>query len=200
MFDIVAAHVQEIAPDLGISSTTTRALHLRMLRSAIERGPEELQLILKEVLDLPVKQQKELAALLQETTLTSIITAAKTVADRLKFISALESIVFNPETKGRLKERSQLHKILAENTWVFGEEYNLWVSDKDLRNVLVKHKKLLGSPISIEDPVKVVGQKRAIIDLMLSRSTRRHRADDIEHLVVELKAPGCVVVYPFWQL
>jgi hypothetical protein len=24
---------------------------------------------------------------------------------------------------------------------------------------------------------------------MLSRATRRHRADDIEHLVVELKAP-----------
>lgn len=189
VFEIVAAHVHDIAPDIGQSSTTTQALHLRMLRSAIERGPEELQLILKEVLDLPVKQQKELAALLQETTLTAIITAAKTVADRLKFISALESIVFDPETRGRLKERSQLHKILAENTWLFGEEYNLWVNDKDLRNVLVRHKKLLGSPISIDDPVKVVGQKRAIIDLMLSRTTRRHRADDIEHLVIELKAP-----------
>ena len=189
VFDIVAVHVQEIAPDVGSSSTTARALHLRMLRSAIEHGPDELQLSLKEVLNLPVRQQKELATLLQETTLTAIITAAKTVADRLKFISALESIVFDPETKGRLKERSQLHKILAENTWIFGEEYNLWVNDKDLRNVLVRHKEFLDPSISIDDPVKVVGQKRAIIDLMFSRSTRRHRANDIEHLVVELKAP-----------
>lgn len=189
VFDIVAVHVQELAPEIGVSSATAQALHLRMLRNAIERGPEELQLILKEVLDLPARQQKELAALLQETSLTAIITAAKTVADRLKFIAALESIVFDPETKGRLKERSQLHKILAENTWIFGEEYNLWVNDKDLRNVLVRHKKVLDPSLQIDDPVKISGQKRAIVDLMFSRSTRRHRANDIEHLVVELKAP-----------
>jgi hypothetical protein len=109
MFDIVAVHVQEIAPDLGEVSTRTKALHLRMLRSAIERGPAELQMILKEVLDLPAKQQKELAALLQETTLSAIITAAKTVADRLKFISALENIVFDPRRRdGSKNARSSI--------------------------------------------------------------------------------------------
>nr|WP_223216910.1 ATP-binding protein [Agrobacterium pusense] len=189
VFDIVAVQVQELAPDLGTSSAKAKALHLRMLRNAIERGPEELQLILKEVLDLPARKQKELASLLQETTLSAIITAAKTVADRLKFISALESIVFDPETKGRLKERTQLHKILAENTWVFGEQYNLWVSDKDLRRVLEKHRDHLDPDISIDEPVKMIGKARGIIDLMFSRSTRRHRANDIEHMIVELKAP-----------
>jgi hypothetical protein len=189
IFDIVAVHVQEIAPDVGSVSDRSKALHLRMLRSAIERGPEELQMILKEVLDLPARQQKELAALLQETTLSAIITAAKTVADRLKFIAALENIVFDPETKGRIKERTQLHRILAENTWVFGEEYNLWVSDQDLKRVLERHKKLLDPAISIDEPVKVVGKKRGIIDLMFSRVTKRHRANDMEHMVVELKAP-----------
>jgi hypothetical protein len=189
VFDIVAVQLQEIAPEIGSGSDKTKAFHLRMLRSAIERGPEELQMIFKEVLDLPPKKQQELAALLQETTLSAIITAAKTVADRLKFISALESIVFDPDTKGRLKERSQLHKILAENTWVFGEEYNLWVNDKDLKRVLEKHKQLLDPDIIIDDPVKVIGKKRGIIDLMFSRATRRHRSNDIENMVVELKAP-----------
>lgn len=190
MFDIVAVHVHEIAPDIGLVSHKSKALHLRMLRSAIERGPEELQMILKEVLDLPVRQQKELAALLQETTLSAIITAAKTVADRLKFIAAIENIVFDPETKGRIKERTQLHRILAENTWVFGEEYNLWVSDQDLKRVLERHKQHLDPAILIDDPVKVIGKKRGIIDLMFSRVTRRHRANDMEHMVVELKAPS----------
>jgi hypothetical protein len=189
VFDIVAVNVQEFAPDLSAAPTKTRALHLRMLRHAIERGPDDLQMILREVLELPERKQKELAALLQETTLSAIITAAKTVADRLKFIAALESIVFDPETKGRLKERSQLHKILAENTWIFGEEYNLWASDKDLKRVLEKHRAILDPSIVIDDPVKVIGKKRGIVDLMLSRTTRRHRANDIEHLVVELKAP-----------
>lgn len=193
MFDIVAVHVEEIAPDIGEVSAKSKALHLRMLRSAIERGPEELQMILKEVLDLPARQQKELAALLQETTLSAIITAAKTVADRLKFIAAIENIVFDPETKGRIKERTQLHRILAENTWVFGEEYNLWVSDQDLKRVLERHKKHLDPSISIDDPVKVVGKKRGIIDLMFSRVTRRHRANDMEHMIVELKAPKVTI-------
>jgi hypothetical protein len=189
VFDIVAVNVQQFAPDLSAAPAKTRALHLRMLRHAIERGPDDLQMILKEVLDLPERKQKELAGLLQETTLSAIITAAKTVADRLKFVSALESIVFDPETKERLKERAQLHKILAENTWIFGEEYNLWASDKDLTHVLEKHRAILDPSIVIDDPVKVVGKKRGIVDLMLSRATRRHRANDIEHLVVELKAP-----------
>jgi len=189
VFDIVAVTVQDLAPDLTSTTPKTRALHLRMLRSAIERGPEELQLILREVLDLPKRKQKELATLLQETTLSAIITAAKTVADRLKFVTALESIVFDSEMKGRLKERSQLHRILAENTWVFGEEYNLWASDRGLKKVLETHKKLLAPDIVIDDPVRVDGKSRGIVDLMLSRSARRHRADDIEHLVVELKAP-----------
>jgi hypothetical protein len=193
VFDIVAVQLQKISPDVGGGSTRARALHLRMLRSAIERGPEELQTILKEVLDLPPRQQKELAALLQETTLSSIITAAKTVADRLKFIDALEHIVFDPDLKGRMKERTQLHKILAENTWVFGEEYNLWVSDRGLKHVLEKHKKHLDPDISIDEPVKIIGKKRGIVDLMFSRVARRHRADDIEHMIVELKAPKVVI-------
>ena len=189
VFDIVAVNVQDFSPDLATATPKTRALHLRMLRHAIERGPNDLQLILKEVLELPKRKQEELAALLQETTLSAIITAAKTVADRLKFISALESIVFDPETKKRLKERSQLHKILAENTWIFGEEYNLWVNDRDLKRVLEKHKAHLDPDIEIDEPVKVIGKERGIVDLMLSRAMRRHRPDDIEHLVVELKAP-----------
>jgi hypothetical protein len=193
VFDIVASQVQHFAPDVAATTRPARALHLRLLRNAIERGPEELQTILREVLDLPAKKQRELAELLQETSLSAIITAAKTVADRLKFIDALESIVFEPETRGRLKERSQLHKILADNTWVFGEEYNLWASDRGLKAVLERHRDLLAPDIDIEDPVRVYNQKTAIVDLMFSRTMRRHRSDSIEHLIVELKAPSVVI-------
>jgi len=105
----------------------------------------------------------------------------------------LESIVFDPETKGRLKERSQLHKILAENTWVFGEEFNLWASDKGLTHVLERHCGILDPDIVVDVPVRVPGKVRGIVDLMLSRTMRRHRADDIEQLVVELKAPKVVI-------
>jgi hypothetical protein len=190
VFDIVAVSVQDYAPEFREASIKTKALHLRMLRHAIERSPNELQLILKEVLELPLRKQQELAELLQETSLSAIITAAKTVADRLNFIAGLESILFEPEKKGRLKERSQLHKIIAEQTWIFGEEYNLWVSDKSLTQVLKKHKEYLDPSIVIDDPVKVIDKKRGIVDLMLSRAVKRHRSNDFEHLVIELKAPS----------
>ena len=64
-----------------------------MLKHAIERSPDDLQLIIKEVLDLPPRKQEELARLLRETSLTAIISAAKMVADRLKFITGLEAIL-----------------------------------------------------------------------------------------------------------
>jgi hypothetical protein len=105
----------------------------------------------------------------------------------------LESILFDAEKKERLKERSQLHQIVADNTWIFGDEYYLWVNDRSLTRVLQKHKEHLDPNIIIDEPVKVAGQTRGIVDLMLSRSVHRNRADDIEHLVIELKAPSVTI-------
>jgi len=193
LFDIVAVNVEKFIPDLAAASTKARSLHLRMLRLAIERGPDDLLVLLREVLELPERKQRGLAHLLQETSLAAVITAAKTVASRLKFIAALESILFGTETKERLKARSRLDRVLAENTWVFGEEYNLWGGDKAVRRVLEKHLRILGSDIIIDDPVEVTGEERGIVDLMLSRSVRGHRWGNTEHLIVELKVPQVVM-------
>ncbi len=189
IFDIVAVTVQEASPEFGDATSSQMALHLQMLRHAIERSPSDLQKILDSVLKLPKTKQKELAALLDEADLPGIISAATLVADRLKFLQGLRFILFDYEAKEKLKERSQLHKILEQNTWLFGEEYNLWASDKDLTSVLKAHKKNLDPSLVIDEPVKVVNKVRGIVDLMLSRKTARHRIDEFEHLVIELKAP-----------
>ena len=189
VFDIVAVTASDYMPDFQAARAKKKAFDLRMLRAAIEKSPQELQIILNEVLGLPKRKQEELADLLQGASLSAIISAAKLVADRLKFLSGLELILFDPDMKARLKERSQLHKIIEDNTWLFGEEYNLSVSDKGLTAVLKKHRKLLGEEIVIDRPVKHISQERGIVDLMLSRALRRHRADELEHLVVELKRP-----------
>ncbi|KVC56243.1 hypothetical protein WI72_15800 [Burkholderia ubonensis] len=111
------------------------------------------------------------------------------MSDRLKFLSGLEAVLFDPEPKKRLKERTQLHRIIADNCWLFGEEFALSVDDQSLTAALVEHKKLLGSEVVIDEPVKHISQMRGIIDLMLSRATKQHRANQLTHLVVELKAP-----------
>lgn len=189
IFDIVAVTVQEATADSADIPKPQMALHLHMLRHAIERSPTELQRILDEVLRLPKRKQQELAVLLDETDLSAIIGAATLIADRLKFLQGLRIILFDHEARQRLKERTQLHKILESNTWIFGEEFNLWASDKGLTAVLKAHKAKLDPDLVIDEPVKLLIRQRGIVDLMLSRVQKRHRANDYEHLVIELKAP-----------
>lgn len=194
VFDIVALNVNKHLQEFGEQSKRTKAFQLRMLRQAIERGPDELQHILTEVLDLPEKTQKELSKLLEEADLANVISASKLVADRLKFVHGLETLLFDPDSKRLLKERSQLHRMIAENnTWIFGEEFNLTVDDQSLSEVLRKHRKLIGDETIIDRPVKRIDGKLGIVDLMLSRSVPRNHADEREHLVVELKRPSVKV-------
>ncbi|MBU9232300.1 ATP-binding protein [Burkholderia multivorans] len=188
VFDIVAVNVARHLPDFSASEPKNRKFQLRLLRQAIERGPEDLQVILDEVLNLKKKEREELAQLLRDTTLPAIIGAAKIVSDRLKFLTGLEAVLFDPEPKKRLKERSQLHRIVAQNCWLFGEEFNLSVDDRSLTEVLIAHKKILDPNVVIDAPVKHISQTRGIVDLMLSKATKRHVVK-LTHLVVELKAP-----------
>ena len=122
VFDIVAVTAAQYLPDFSTTPQKNKAFNLRLLRQAIEKRPEELQLILGEVLKLPKRKQEELAELLRDVSLSAIISSAKIVADRLRFLTGLEAILFDTDSKKRLKERSQLHRIIAQNCWLLGEE------------------------------------------------------------------------------
>ena len=194
VFEIVAVTASGFTPGFNEAPRKQRALHLRLLRSAIERSPEDLQLILREVLDLPKRKQKQLAGILKGASLAKIIEAASTVADRLVFLAALDQILFDADKKGKLKERTQLHQILADNTWFFGEEYNLAVNDQSLTEVLRKHLKLAGrEDVVVDEPVVQAGDRAGRVDLMFSRQLKGHRVNELEHLVIELKRPSVKV-------
>ena len=193
VFNIVKVTTEEAHSELANCAPKQTELHLRLLKTAISKSLTDLQKIFDEVLRLPPKKRKELLMWLDETDLSGIISTAKLVADRLRFLDTLQLILFDETGKKSLKERSQLHKILEYNAWVFGEEYNLWASDKDLTNVLRVHKDILDPNIVIDEPVATCEGKRGIVDLMFSKVQRKHRANDIEHLVVDLKAPNVVL-------
>lgn len=193
VFDIVALNVARHLPEFDDAPVKNKQFQLRMLRQAIEKSPEDLQLIMTEVLNLPKRKREELANLLQDVSLSSIISSAKIVADRLKFLTGLSAILFDTGPKQRLKERSQLHRIIAENCWLFGEEFSLSVDDQSLTEVLRAHLKILGEDVVVDAPVKHISQSRGIVDLVLSKATRRHKANEVTHLVVELKRPKDLV-------
>ncbi len=94
VFEMIAVGASEHIAEFDTGGTKNRALHLRLLRAAIETSPRELQMILTEVLKLPTKQRTEFAELLQESSLPSIISASRTITERLKTIQGLEAIIF----------------------------------------------------------------------------------------------------------
>src|SRR5262249_41745027 len=125
------------------------------------------------------------------TTLSSMIKASSNVADRLDFLAALSHMVFDPETRRMMRKRSQLHRILENEAWVFGDRYTLLVSDRSLDAVLDRHLSILGRTQRAPEPVRRADGSTGIVDLMLSRARREH--DRRQHLIVELKAPDVTI-------
>jgi hypothetical protein len=193
VFDILAMNVSTSLRDFETQDARNKRFQLRMLRQAIEKSPEEVQLIMSEVLGLTRQKQEELAKLIKKTSLSAVISAAKLVADRLSFLKGLEAMLFETDLKRNLKERSQLHKILAENTWIFGEQFNLTVSDKSLTEVLQKHQQQVGTREKTKRSVKRLDGRKGIVDLFLTRRVPGARAEELDYLVVELKAPSVTV-------
>lgn len=196
VFDICAISVHDYLDSFRAGTAKDRKFTLRMIRTAVDENPAALKKILTELLDLPKEKQTEFAELLEQTSLSAIIEASKTVSDRLKFIAGFRELIFHPESKPTLKERRQLHRILEGETWLFGEEYLLTNSDENLNTVLakyldrlrpdekVKRKKTAAEPVTRDDG------SQGVIDLLLARELPQYGRTRKEYLVVELKRPS----------
>jgi len=189
VFDICALNINEYLPNFNDFDPKSKKLSFQLIKQSIAENPKALRKILADVLDLPPEKQDDLAELLEKTTLSAIVNASKTVTDRLDFLKGLDLILFEKESKERLLERSQLHRILADHTWIFGEEFNLSADDESLTAVLKKHLALLGKDRQDLAPVTQLDGKKGIVDLMLSRIIPQPKAEKREHLIVELKRP-----------
>ncbi|MDR1897918.1 MAG: ATP-binding protein [Prevotellaceae bacterium] len=191
VFDILALNLNEYLDDFDNINNKQKKLQLKLLQQAVAFNPTNLKKIIDEIISLPNDKADELIELLDNTSLSSIISTSTLISDRLKFIEGFSAIVYDIETKTHIKERSQLHKILADNPWFFGEEFSLSVSDQSLTEVLRKyHSKLAdGIVIDTQTPVLRPDGKIGIVDLMLSRSVPKNHEKEYEFLVIELKAP-----------
>ena len=192
VFDILALNLNEYIEDFDNINNKQKKLQLKLLQQAVEQNPANIKKIFEEVINLPKDKVDELADLLENTSLASIISTSKIISDRLKFIKGFEEIVFDTELKKHLKERSQLHKFLADNAWFFGEEFTISVNDQSLTEVLKKYVSHLGDNVDIDtqQPVLRSDGTVGIIDLMLSRSIPKNHKNELEYLIVELKAPS----------
>ncbi|MGO1545303.1 MAG: ATP-binding protein [Gulosibacter sp.] len=190
LFDLVAVAA---APAVKDSDLKSRKLSLELLKNAVETSPSSVHHILEAVLDLPKEQADELSTLIQKTSLDALLRVGNQVVGRLEFLTGLEEIVNDKSLKKSVTERKQLHRVLAEETWVFREEYALTADDNTLRTALKNHIEELGraelTPEDLGNPVLDADGREVVVDMMLSRvieQSRNHR----EHIVIELKRPS----------
>lgn len=185
IFDQVATTIARRLP----KAQSGKRITLRLLREAIALDPDGLYPVLDELFNLTKTDREDLKRLLDRTSLASLIRASTQVTNRLDFLAALKLMVFDPEVSGKVRERAELHRILEREQWIFGERYNLMVSDQSLDAVLKRHLEALGrDPAAIDlAPVRREDGTVGIVDLMLGQASRGSRGR--EHLVIELKAP-----------
>ena len=189
VFDVFAVQVNRAVPQLRTSPRQTKKLTYRLMREAINTNPSSIKTILTEVFSLTQQQQDDLAELLTHTRLPDIIDTAKTVSDRLIFLQILEKMVYNDAVGKPIKERTQFHKVLLKELWVFGEKYVLGTSDQSLKNLLHEHIRCLGRDMLIpEIPPEATEDLSRIPDICLFRQICPSY-EQYEHLVIELKRP-----------
>jgi hypothetical protein len=204
MFDIVAVTA---APALEAADATGRSFSLRLLAEALRSDQTALGRILREVLDLDPSTQDRLARLLERTSLTSLVELSRMVVDRSDFLFWLDRLLFTDEWSRALGEKPGLHDILVDNTWVFGDQWNLMLSEAGLTQVAKAHERALltdiDDPEAYEDPSQAAaahaeeaaaapvldaqGRQRRL-DLLLVQAGGRK--DEPQYLVIELKRPS----------
>ena len=188
VFDILAVNVESYLPSFEVADKKSKQFLFKLLAQALRDNPDSVQRVVTEVLNLKPDEQATLAKLLDATSLSNIISSAKTVANRLDFLIGLENLLFDRATKKKLGERDQLHKILEHEAWIFDEGFALSGSEKTLEEVLELHIDKLRK-YDANDPVWREDQKQGRVDLMFSRMVQP-RHDERDHLVVELKRPS----------
>jgi hypothetical protein len=150
------------------------------------------------VLDLTGEEQEVLLDLLERTKLASIIRAAQTVADRSDFLHALRRLLYADETRTVFREVDQLHPMLVNEPWIFGDEWNLALSETGLtrvvRTLITRHDNMEFA----SNPVLLPSGKRGRVDMVFSRHLPE--SERTRHLVVELKRPMRLTMTEFAQI
>jgi hypothetical protein len=166
-------------------------LTLSLISEALENDSKNLRKILNDIIELPEDKREDLAELLETTSLSNIIDAMTEVKNRLHFLSGLEQIIYDKDLNKNVLERRHLHKIIINETWIFGDEYTYGVDDLTLKNVLATYLKESLKRTDFEEIIKSEDNSNldTIPDVCLWQQYSLGTAGK-ENLVIELKRPS----------
>jgi len=166
-----------------------------LIDKAISNG--NIEYIFNKVLNLSEENLEKFQSLLEKTDLEDVVHFASLVSTKIEFLNFLHELTYGEISK-HLKERSQLHKIIEKELWLFGESYNgtpcLW-SDKKIGNILndIRDKHLNYSPTEEDGNLIETGEGLNDITDLFFYNEKITDNDEKEIMVVELKSPKCSI-------
>jgi hypothetical protein len=148
--------VNEYLPDFESQDDKSKKLTLSLIKESLENDTTSLQRILTEVIELPEDKRKDLFDILEETSLSNIIDAMTEIKNRLNLLNGIEQLIYDKELNKQIKERRHLHKIIVNETWIFGDKYTYGADDCYSKNVL---KAYIKDSIGREDFEEVINSE-----------------------------------------
>lgn len=193
MFDDLVFDINEYHHSFSKKHNEDKKITLELVKVAIEEGNDYLKHVLTEVLSLSEDKVRDFSDLMMHTSLSNIIDTMKTITNRLQMIHELRTMIFDKKYKSKTLERRQLHKVVRDNTWIFGDDFTYGVDDANLKNVLKAHLEFLGR----EDFEEITqsqdnSELRDIPDICLWRQFPCSKSEHRRNLVIELKRPSKV--------
>ncbi|GGA97906.1 ATP-binding protein [Puia dinghuensis] len=188
------AYLVEDEYKLMDKDSTIRGLFYSLIDRSLASG--HVEDIFTKVVRLSDANMEKFHQLLEKTELENVITFASAVAGKLEFLEFLHELIYG-DVGEVLRERSQLHKIIESELWLFGEAYNgtqhLW-SDKKIGNILkeLRDKYLVYEPAAADENLIDVEGLDNITDLFFFNEKVLDN-EDREVMVVELKSPKCAI-------
>lgn len=194
IFDIVAV----VASRAIGRDSKQKKLSLRLLQEATRAEPARTNDILNAVLDLKDGEREVLLELLERTKLASVVRAARTIADRSEFLRRLRGSLYANEARTVFREVDQLHPMLVNEPWIFGDEWSVALPETGLTRVV---RTLITQRDDVEfasHAVPLPSDKRGRTDMVFSRHLPE--SDRTRHLIVELKRPMRLTMTEFDQI
>lgn len=191
-FEIIVKEIYIVAPQIfeKNNNSTQKKTILWFLKLLLDDDKRDYVLeVMKQTLDLTEEQEKAFCQSLKKTTLAGMVKVTNLIIGRKEKILQLSKLVF--DLSEFTNERDHIQKIMEENYWIIGEQYNLTSADKKFSVLKSKYLELIGEK-QVDKKSSKDDKRRPDIFLSRTRSipSTNHSHNITEHIIVELKRPS----------
>ena len=155
--------------------------------------------ILDSIQKLTPEERDQLADTLRKYEPSSVVRLLNTVKSRYEIIDRLKTLIY--DNAKFTNERDHIQKIVEQNYWLFGEEYNLVAADERLDTVLNKYLNYLDkyntTGVAYTDPQ--YRARRPDIFISSMRDVVTPDGKQQENIIVELKAPHVQLTFDVYR-